>query len=123
TRARTLIYSTGLPPASVAAAIAALDIIENDPALTRRPTQKAQSFTRALNLPLAQSPIVPILLGDPVAALDASKLLEDEGFLVIAIRPPTVPEGTARLRLAFTAGHPDDEIARLAKIIRERILP
>lgn len=123
TRARTLIYSTGLPPASAAAAIAALDIIEGDPALTARAMQKAQSFTRALNLPSAQSPIVPILLGDPVAALKASELLEAEGFLVVAIRPPTVPQGTARLRLAFTAAHPDDEIARLAKIIRERILP
>jgi 8-amino-7-oxononanoate synthase len=123
TRARTLIYSTGLPPASAAAAIAALDIIECDPALAARAVQKAQSFTRALNLPPAQSPIVPILLGDPVAALKASELLEAEGFLVVAIRPPTVPQGTARLRLAFTAAHPDDEIARLAKIIRERILP
>jgi 8-amino-7-oxononanoate synthase len=122
TRARTLIYSTGLPPASIAAALAALDIIENDPALTRRPVEKAQSFTRALNLPLAQSPIVPILLGDPVAALNASQELEEEGFLVIAIRPPTVPEGTARLRLAFTAAHTDADIARLAKFIRERIL-
>jgi 8-amino-7-oxononanoate synthase len=123
TRARTLIYSTALPPASIAAAIAALDVIAADPVLAAGAVQKAQSFTRALNLPLAQSPIVPILLGEPVAALAASQMLEDEGFAVIAIRPPTVPEGTARLRLAFTAAHPDDEIARLAKIIRERILP
>jgi 8-amino-7-oxononanoate synthase len=123
TRARTLIYSTALPPASIAAAIAALDIIEGDPALAARALQKAQSFTRALNLPSAQSPIVPILLGDPVAALAASALLEEEGFLVIAIRPPTVPPGTARLRLAFTAAHPDDAIMRLAHILRERILP
>jgi 8-amino-7-oxononanoate synthase len=123
TRARTLIYSTGLPPASTAAAIAALNIIEADPDLTARPLAKAQSFTRATNLPLAQSPIVPIVLGDAPAALEASQILEREGFLVTAIRPPTVPAGTARLRLAFTAGHPDEEIARLASVIRERILP
>ncbi len=122
TRARTLIYSTGLPPASVAAALAALDIIESDPELTARPATKAQNFTRACNLPLATSQIVPVVLGDPLAALEASQILEREGFLVTPIRPPTVPEGTARLRLAFTAGHPDDEIARLATIIRERIL-
>ncbi len=122
TRARTLIYSTGLPPASVAAALAALDIVENNPGLTARPLAKAQSFTRACNLPLAQSQIVPVVLGDPLAALEASQILEYEGFLVTPIRPPTVPEGTARLRLAFTAGHPDAEIARLAGIIRERIL-
>ncbi|HWA30490.1 MAG TPA: aminotransferase class I/II-fold pyridoxal phosphate-dependent enzyme, partial [Rhizomicrobium sp.] len=64
TRARTLVYSTGLPPASVAAAIAALDIIEADSALTARPLANAQAFTRALNLPLAQSPIVPVILND-----------------------------------------------------------
>ena len=122
TRARTLIYSTGLPPASVAAALAALDIVENEPELTARPLAKAQSFTRACNLPLAASQIVPVVLGDPPAALEASQLLEREGFLVTPIRPPTVPEGTARLRLAFTAGHPDEEIARLAGIVRERIL-
>ena len=123
TRARTLIYSTALPPASIAAAIAALDVIEADPALAARAVLKAQAFTRAVNLPLAQSPIVPIHLGDPVTALDASHRLEDEGFLVIAIRPPTVPDGTARLRLAFTAAHADADIVRLAKIIREKILP
>ena len=122
TRARTLIYSTGLPPASVAAALAALDIVENEPELTARPLAKAQSFTRACNLPLAASQIVPVVLGDPVAALEASQILEREGFLVTPIRPPTVPEGTARLRLAFTAGHPDDKIVRLASIVRERIL-
>jgi len=122
TRARTFVYSTGLPPASVAAAIAALDIIESDPALTARPLANAQSFTRALNLPLAQSPIVPVILNDEMRALEAQQLLEREGFLVTAIRPPTVPRGTARLRLAFTAAHPESEIARLAQVIRERIL-
>jgi 8-amino-7-oxononanoate synthase len=122
TRARTFVYSTGLPPASVAAAIAALDIIESDAARTTRPLAKAQAFTRALNLPLAQSPIVPVILNDEMRALDAQQLLEREGFLVTAIRPPTVPRGTARLRLAFTAAHPEAEIARLASVIRERIL-
>jgi 8-amino-7-oxononanoate synthase len=123
TRARTLIYSTGLPPASVAAAIAALDVIASDPELAARPLAKAQSFTRATNLPLAQSPIVAIVLGEAAKALQASQILEDEGFLAVAIRPPTVPAGTARLRLAFTAAHADDDIARLAQLVRERILP
>jgi 8-amino-7-oxononanoate synthase len=122
TRARTLIYSTGLPPANIAAALAALDIIESDPALTARPLANAQAFTRALNLPLATSPIVPVVLGDEMRALEAQQILEREGFLVTAIRPPTVPKGTARLRLAFTAAHPEAEVARLASVIRERIL-
>ncbi|HEY1631795.1 MAG TPA: aminotransferase class I/II-fold pyridoxal phosphate-dependent enzyme [Rhizomicrobium sp.] len=117
TRARTLIYSTGLPPANAAAALAALDIIESDPALGARPLAKAQRFTRACNLKLAQSPIVPVMLGDEMAALQAQARLEREGFLAIAIRPPTVPEGTSRLRLAFTAGHADEDIDRLARLI------
>jgi len=123
TRARTLVYSTGLPPASAAAALAALDIIEAEPEFAASPVAKAQAFTRATNLPLGESTIVPIVLGDAVRALEASDMLAREGFLVMAIRPPTVPVGTARLRLAFTAGHPNEEIARLAEIVRTRILP
>ncbi len=120
-RARSLIYSTGLPPATVAAAIAALDLIACDPDHAARPLAKAQAFTRRAGLPEAQSPIVPIVLGSAAAAIAASRRLEQDGFLVIAIRPPTVPEGTARLRLAFTAGHPDAEIERLADLVREKV--
>jgi len=116
-RARTFVYSTGLPPAIAAAAIAALDVIEREPDLVSRPLAKAKAFTRRVGLPEAMSPIVPLVVGDARAALDASRLLETEGFLVIAIRPPTVPVGTARLRFTFTAGHPDDEIARLADVV------
>jgi 8-amino-7-oxononanoate synthase len=121
-RARTFVYSTGLPPASVAAAIAALDIIEKDPALDTKPLQKARSFTKTAGLPEPMTNIVPILLGEEQRALRASEMLSEEGFLVIAIRPPTVPKGTARLRLTFTAGHPDAEIERLAHIVRTRVL-
>jgi len=121
-RARPLIYSTGLPPASVAAAIAALDVIAREPGLTELPLAKARRFTMLAGLPEAQSAIVPVILGDESAALAASRLLESEGFLVTAIRPPTVPEGTARLRLTFCARHPDKAIERLAALIRERFL-
>ena len=65
---------------------------------------------------------MPLIVGDAEAALAASRLLEAEGFLVIAIRPPTVPAGTARLRFAFTARHPDAEIERLAELVRTRVL-
>jgi 8-amino-7-oxononanoate synthase len=121
-RARTLIYSTGLPPAIAAAAIAALDLIEREPAYAALPLTKAKAFARSTGLPEPESPIVPVIVGNEKAALAASRLLEDEGFLVAAIRPPTVPFGTARLRLTFTAQHPDDEIERLAQIVRTRIL-
>jgi 8-amino-7-oxononanoate synthase len=121
-RARTFVYSTGLPPAMAAAAIAALDLIERDPAYAALPLAKARLFTRLLNLPDATSPIVPLVIGEAEAALKASQRLEAEGFLVIAIRPPTVPAGTARLRFTFLAGHPDAEIERLAEVVRNTIL-
>ncbi len=65
---------------------------------------------------------MPIVIGAEADALAASEMLAKEGFLAAAIRPPTVPAGTARLRLTFTAQHPDDEIARLAGLVREQIL-
>jgi 8-amino-7-oxononanoate synthase len=121
-RARTLIYTTGLPPSVVAAAIAALGLIEREPQMLEQPVAKARAFTRAAGLPEATSAIVPVVIGEAEAALAASRLLEAAGFLVVAIRPPTVPEGTARLRLTFSAAHPDAEVARLAEIVRTRIL-
>jgi 8-amino-7-oxononanoate synthase len=122
TRARTFIYSTGLPPAVVAAAIAALEVIEREPVYVAEPLRKARLFTRALNLPDAQSAIVPVIVGDATAALAASDCLCENGFLVVAIRPPTVPAGTARLRFAFTAQHDDSDIARLAELVRSHVL-
>lgn len=123
TRARTLIYSTGLPPASVAAAIAALDVIEENPDYAALPVKKAALFARELNLPAPESPIVPLVIGEAEATLKASALLEAEGYLVTGIRPPTVPAGTARLRFTFTAEHKDEDILRLAGLVRDRILP
>jgi 8-amino-7-oxononanoate synthase len=117
TRARTLIYSTGLPPAMAGAAIAALNLIETEPELVAKPLAKARAFTNALDLPEAQSAIVPIIVGAPKTALAASHKLAEAGFLVIAIRPPTVRAGTARLRFAFTAMHSDADVARLAESV------
>jgi 8-amino-7-oxononanoate synthase len=121
-RARTFIYSTGLPPAIAAAAIAAIDVIENEPETIARPMRNALAFTRRVGLPDATSTIVPVIIGDEQKALEASRLLEEEGFAVIAIRPPTVPAGTSRLRLTFSAAHPAADIERLADIIRARVL-
>ena len=121
-RARTLIYSTGLPPAIVAASIAALDLIEREPGYAALPVQKAKTFTKIVGLPEAQSPVVPVIVGEEQAALAASDLLAEEGFLAAAIRPPSVPAGSARLRLTFTAQHPDEQVARLAGLVREKIL-
>lgn len=112
-RARSLIYSTGLPPGTLAAIDAALDLIENDAAMVERPLMLARRFTDAMGLPPAESAIVPMVLGDPAPALAAAQALEDAGFMIVAMRPPTVPEGTSRLRFTFSAAHTDDDVARL----------
>jgi len=117
-RARSFVYSTGLPPATVAGAIAALDIIARGGDLVEAPLRKARAFTAAAGLEEAQSPIVPVVLGETSRALEAAQMLERAGFLAVAIRPPSVPEGTARLRLTFTAAHPDQAISKLATLVR-----
>ena len=121
TRARTFVYSTGLPPASVAAALAALDIIESEPARVAEPLRKARLFTGLMGLPEAQSCIAPVIVGDARRALAISARLEEMGSLVGAIRPPTVPPGTSRLRVTFSAAHGDDDVTALAAAMREAL--
>jgi 8-amino-7-oxononanoate synthase len=121
-RARPLVYSTGLPPASAAASLAALRIIERDGDYCKRPVELARRFTEAVGLETPESCIVPLLLGEPERALAASETLAKRGFLVTAIRPPTVPAGTARLRITFTAGHPEEEVDRLAHVVKSDVL-
>lgn len=118
TRTRSLIYSTGLPPASAAAALAGLRTVIAEPELTRRPLRLARQFTRALALPEAQSAIVPIMLGEAHRALAAASDLERRGFLVAPIRAPTVPDGAARLRVAFTAKHEEQDVQELARAMK-----
>ena len=117
TRARPLVFTTAPAPASVAAALKALDLIESEMALCERPTGLARRFCAAAGLPEPVSPIVPVILGSAGAALEASARLRAEGFLVTAIRPPTVPRGTARLRITFSAAHDEADIDRLAALV------
>ncbi len=117
-RARTLVYSTGLPPGVIAAASAALELIATDLELVRRPLTLAREFTAALDLRPATSPIVSLIQGSATRALAASDTLRRAGFLVAAIRPPTVPPGTARLRVTFSAAHTREQVAALASAVR-----
>jgi len=118
-RARSLIYATGLPPSAVAAACAALNLIAKDGKLVAAPMEKAQRFCQQLGLCEPKSPIVPLILGESHKALEASEGLASDGFLVTAIRPPTVPAGTARLRFTFSATHEDSDIDRLTVVVRK----
>ncbi len=113
-RSRSLKYSTGLPPGTVAAATKALEIIATDKDLVRTPIERARLFTNKLGLPTAQSSIVPLLLGSSERALQAGERLQEAGYLVVAIRPPTVPAGTARLRCTFSAAHEPADVEDFA---------
>jgi 8-amino-7-oxononanoate synthase len=117
-RARSFVYSTALPPGVVAAASRALDLIATDKELVRRPLALARQFTAALGLPAAASPIVSLVQGGAAAALAAAEALRAAGFLVAAIRPPTVPPGTSRLRVTFSAEHTAEQVAALAAAVR-----
>ncbi len=118
-KARSLLFTTGLPPASVAAAAAALAIMNEDLTLVNKTLENARLFTSLLGREPAQSPIVPVIVGEAETALAASAMLERHGYLVVPIRPPTVPPGTARLRFAFSAMHRAEDINRVASLLKE----
>jgi 8-amino-7-oxononanoate synthase len=116
-RARSLVYTTGLPPGVLAAALAALDVMERAPGLGKRALANARLFGSLIGRKGIESAIVPLVVGNAENALRASRKLEADGFLVTAIRPPTVPEGTARLRFTFSAAQEESEIRRLAAAV------
>ena len=116
-RARTFVYATGLPPGVLAAALAALDIMDTEPGLGATALANARLFGSLIGRSDVASAIVPVRYGEADAAMRASATLAEQGFLVIAIRPPTVPEGTARLRFTFSARHTESDIRRLAALV------
>lgn len=119
-RARTYIFSTALSPADAAAALAALGVVRSAEghALTRRLGAHVERLANAgLAAPSHPSPIVPVIFGPEQAALSASAALLAAGLWVPAIRPPTVPAGTSRLRVTVSAAHRDEDVARLIEAL------
>ncbi len=114
-RARSFIYSTAPPPALAHAAIASLALIRSAEGGSLR--KKLQE--NIARLAAQSTPIIPKVLGTNEAALAAAATLEQAGFLVPAIRYPTVPRGTARLRISLSAAHPPEAVALLAKVLAE----
>lgn len=119
TVARSLIFSTALPPATLAASIEALKIMHEQSELAENALKNARYFTEIMGLPEAESAIVPMILGENETAVLASKVLAEKGFIVSAIRPPTVPENTARLRFTFSALHTKQQIEELCAVLRK----
>lgn len=117
-RARTYIYTTALPPAVAAATREALRVMRDEPWRRGRVLEHAARFRAGLtdlglpSLP-SRTPIQPVLIGDEAAAVAASNALFELGFWVPAIRPPTVPVGTSRLRCTFSAAHTSTQVEQL----------
>ena len=119
-KSRTYIYTTAMPPALAAATFKALEIAERDTWRRERVLAHARRVHGVLGLPgTAVSPIIPVILRDEARALAASRELEARGFLVSAIRPPTVPAGSARLRVTLSATHEDSQVDALIAAIAE----
>ena len=116
-RARSFVFSTGLPPAMCAVGEAAVSLVAGEPARRERLWRNVEALAAGLGLE-ASSPIFSIVMGSPEAALEASRGLLRKGLLVKAIRPPTVPEGTSRLRVSVSAAHTVDDIDRLVVALR-----
>jgi len=113
-RARSYIFTTALTPADAAAALAALCLLHTPEGEAR--LQRLRAHVQRI-APGHPSPIVPVILGDEASALAASDALLERGLWVPAIRPPTVPPGTARLRVTLSAAHCDDDVEHLARAL------
>jgi 8-amino-7-oxononanoate synthase len=127
-RCTGLVYSTALPPPVLGAIDIALDLVPSMNAERAHVASLARRFREgasALGLSTGASTtqIVPVIVGSPEAALAMSARLRGAGFWAVAIRPPTVPAGTARIRLAFTAAHEEADVDRLLDALTEEDVP
>jgi 8-amino-7-oxononanoate synthase len=121
---RAYVFSTSVPPFVAATAEAAVGVMGDEPERQTRVRQLATRVreslaTEGLQIRAGDSPIIPVIIGDEILALDAAQLLLDEGILVPAIRPPTVPRGSSRLRVTLSCEHSDPEVEQMLAAIRQ----
>jgi 7-keto-8-aminopelargonate synthetase-like enzyme len=122
--ARSFIYSTGLPPVCVGSGREAVFVLKSNPNLGKTLLDRAERFRdllagAGLNVPEFESQIIPILVGGNDEAVHFSQLLWDQGLLIKAIRPPTVPVGTSRVRLSITLALSDEVLSKSADMIAQ----
>lgn len=124
--ARSWIYTTAMPAAIAAATLASLKLVNNEAwrrehlqTLVRQFRQGAEQI--GLSLTESETPIQPVIIGDNQKTLLLSKQLDDAGILVTAIRPPTVPQNTARLRITFSASHTEKDVQQLLNILADSV--
>jgi 8-amino-7-oxononanoate synthase len=121
TRARSFVFTTAPSPVLAQLALAAVRSVAADEAaraILARHAGRLEELLAGLTTPARHGPIFPIPLGSPERALRAAALMRDHGFLTQAIRPPTVPPGSSRLRVALHADLSDDVVARLGAALR-----
>lgn len=123
-QARTYIYTTAMPPAVAAASLTSLQLVQRESWRRDRLASLIQQFRTGaeqlgLELMPSQTPIQPIVVGDSERALQFSRALKSQGVLVTAIRPPTVPVGSARLRVTLSAAHTEQHVERLLEALAE----
>lgn len=124
-KGRPYIYSTATPPAIAHTLLSSLELIEGDEGIARRKQlhkliqiwNKEMTFSRWEKTP-SSTPIQPVILGSNANALAAAKLLDEAGYWIPAIRPPTVPVGSSRLRITFSANHSTDDLRALIKTLK-----
>ena len=119
--ARTFIFDTGLAPAAVGAAHAALGVLRAEPDRPERLLANARRIAAAVGAPVPDSAVVSLIVGDPVAAVTAAARCRDAGVLVGCFRPPSVPEGTSRLRLTMRADLDAATVDRAAAVVAEAL--
>jgi 8-amino-7-oxononanoate synthase len=110
---RAFIYSTSVPPMAAAIAEEAIRVLSDEPRRQLRLRLLARHARERLRFPPGDSPILPVILREDERAMAASRALAQAGFLVPAVRPPTVPKGASRLRVTFSCDHSDDEVEQL----------
>jgi 7-keto-8-aminopelargonate synthetase and related enzymes len=111
-RARSFVFDTALPPPTAAAALTALGILEREPERAERVRWLARCMAEGLAeigypVPRPEAAVIPVVVGEPATALELAGGLLERGVLAVAIRPPSVPEGTSRLRVTVMATHTD----------------
>ncbi|WP_067829380.1 8-amino-7-oxononanoate synthase [Nocardia inohanensis] len=117
--ARTFIFDTGLAPAAVGAARAALRLLRADPEMATRVLARAADLARIAGVPQPDSAVVSVVLGEAQVAYDAAQACRARGLDVGCFRPPSVPEGTSRLRLTARADLTEPELATIATVLSE----
>jgi 7-keto-8-aminopelargonate synthetase-like enzyme len=127
-RARAFIFDTALAPPCVGAALGALEVLEQEPERVETLHELSAHLRRVLRMqgfaiPESPAAIVPLVVGDAARTLELAAALEGQGYLVVGIRPPTVPPGTSRLRITLMCSHPREAVEGLAQAIVANLAP